>query len=188
MALLNRWSRDSGLSLHARRRWKNTVRQLLMSCSSEQFYSSIWIQQTALYGQGRVSLALWYSVGLVFSKTWVKILWWIPALSTISLATNSHRDITNRNQPLLLFHMDPTNSIVWTRKSSIGIYNGISHATITAVVAKPNWGCDFQCSRHNLLQGCNRNSGGDVEGLETTMCVLCDFLIIHGRLGTVQNS
>jgi hypothetical protein len=35
-------------------------------------------------------------------------------------ATNSHRDITNRNQPLLFFHMDPTNSIVWTRKSFIG--------------------------------------------------------------------
>jgi hypothetical protein len=43
----------------------------------------------------------------------------IPAVSTISLATNSHRDITNRNQPLLFFHMDPTNSIVWTRKSFI---------------------------------------------------------------------
>jgi hypothetical protein len=36
------------------------------------------------------------------------------------LATNSHRDITNRNQPLLFFHMDPTNSIGWTRKSFIG--------------------------------------------------------------------
>jgi hypothetical protein len=35
-------------------------------------------------------------------------------------ATNSHRDITNRNEPLLFFHMDPTNSIVWTRKSFIG--------------------------------------------------------------------
>jgi hypothetical protein len=33
---------------------------------------------------------------------------------------NSHRDITNRNQPLLFFHMDTTNSIVWTRKSFIG--------------------------------------------------------------------
>jgi hypothetical protein len=54
------------------------------------------------------------------------------------LATNSHRDITNRNQPLLFFHMDPTNSIVWTRKSFIGIYNGISHAKITPFVAKPN--------------------------------------------------
>jgi hypothetical protein len=28
--------------------------------------------QTALYGQGRVSLALWCCAGLVFSKTWVK--------------------------------------------------------------------------------------------------------------------
>jgi hypothetical protein len=36
------------------------------------FYSSSWIQQTALYGQGRVSLALWCRVGLVFSKTQVK--------------------------------------------------------------------------------------------------------------------
>jgi hypothetical protein len=34
--------------------------------------------------------------------------------------TNSHRDITNRNQPLLSFHTDPTDSIVWTRKSFIG--------------------------------------------------------------------
>jgi hypothetical protein len=38
-------------------------------------------------------------------------------VSTILGAINSHRDITNRNQPLLFFHMDPTNSIVWTRKS-----------------------------------------------------------------------
>jgi hypothetical protein len=37
-----------------------------------------------------------------------------------SLATNSHRDITNRNQPLLSFHTDPTDSIIWTRKSFIG--------------------------------------------------------------------
>jgi hypothetical protein len=44
----------------------------------------------------------------------------LSAQLTISLATNSHRDITNRNQPLLFFHMDPTNSIVWTRKSFIG--------------------------------------------------------------------
>jgi hypothetical protein len=44
------------------------------------------------------------------------------AVSTISVATNStrDRDITNRNQPLLFFHMDPTNSIVWTMKSLIG--------------------------------------------------------------------
>jgi hypothetical protein len=33
------------------------------------FHSSIWIQQTALYGQGRVSLSLWCPAGLVFSKT-----------------------------------------------------------------------------------------------------------------------
>jgi hypothetical protein len=36
------------------------------------------------------------------------------------LANNSHRDITNRNQPLSFFHMDTTNSIVSTRKSFIG--------------------------------------------------------------------
>jgi hypothetical protein len=35
-------------------------------------------------------------------------------------ATNSHKNILNRNQPFLFFHMDPTNSIVWTRKSFIG--------------------------------------------------------------------
>jgi hypothetical protein len=44
----------------------------------------------------------------------------LSARFPISLTTNSHRDITNRNQPLLFFLMDPTNSIVWTRKSFIG--------------------------------------------------------------------
>jgi hypothetical protein len=39
---------------------------------------------------------------------------------TISVATDSHRDITNRNQPLLLFHMNPTNIIAWARKSFTG--------------------------------------------------------------------
>jgi hypothetical protein len=33
---------------------------------------------------------------------------------------HSLSDTTNRNQPLLFFHMDPTNSIVWTRMSFIG--------------------------------------------------------------------
>jgi hypothetical protein len=47
-----------------------------------------------MYGQGRVSLALWCRAGLVFSKTWVKNQWWIPAVSTISFAPNSHGDIT----------------------------------------------------------------------------------------------
>jgi hypothetical protein len=43
------------------------------------------------------------------------------SVSKTSVATDSRRDIlTNRNQPLLLFHMDPTNTIVWTRKSFIG--------------------------------------------------------------------
>jgi hypothetical protein len=32
------------------------------------FYSSIWIQQTALYGQGRVLLGLWCHIGLVFQQ------------------------------------------------------------------------------------------------------------------------
>jgi hypothetical protein len=41
-------------------------------------------------------------------------------VSTIFFITNIHRDITNPNQPLLFFHMNPTNSIVWTRKSFIG--------------------------------------------------------------------
>jgi hypothetical protein len=34
-----------------------------------------------------------------------------------SVATNSHADSTKGNQPLLFFHMDPTNSIAWARKS-----------------------------------------------------------------------
>jgi hypothetical protein len=33
------------------------------------FFSSILIQQTALHGQGRVSLTLWCHAGLVFSQT-----------------------------------------------------------------------------------------------------------------------
>jgi hypothetical protein len=40
-----------------------------------------------------------------------------PAVRTISVATDSFRDITDRNQPLLSFHMDPTNNIVWARVS-----------------------------------------------------------------------
>jgi hypothetical protein len=43
------------------------------------------------------------------------------AVSRFSVATDSPRDITNRNQPLLFFHMmHPTNTIVGTRKSFIG--------------------------------------------------------------------
>jgi hypothetical protein len=42
------------------------------------------------------------------------------AVSTIAVATDSPRDITNGNQPLLPFHVDPTNTIVWARKSFIG--------------------------------------------------------------------
>jgi hypothetical protein len=57
----------------------------------------------------------WFS-----AKLGVKNQWWILAVSTIAFITNSHRDITNRNQPLLFFHMDPKNSIVWTRWSFIG--------------------------------------------------------------------
>jgi hypothetical protein len=34
------------------------------------FSSFIYIKQTALYGQGRVSLGLWCHAWLVFSKTW----------------------------------------------------------------------------------------------------------------------
>jgi hypothetical protein len=42
------------------------------------------------------------------------------AVSTISVATDSPRDITNKKQPLLFFYMDPTNTIVWARKSFVG--------------------------------------------------------------------
>jgi hypothetical protein len=53
--------------------------------------------------------------GLVFIKTWVKksVTVMDPSCQHNFLAaTNSHRDITNRNEPLLFIHMDPTNSIV----------------------------------------------------------------------------
>jgi hypothetical protein len=40
--------------------------------------------------------------------------------TSVANDSNSPRDITNRNQPLLLFYMDPTNTIVWARKSFIG--------------------------------------------------------------------
>jgi hypothetical protein len=44
-----------------------------------------------------------------------------PAVaSIISVATDSPRDITNRNQPLFFFHMDPTNTIVYERKRFTG--------------------------------------------------------------------
>jgi hypothetical protein len=42
------------------------------------------------------------------------------AVSTISVATDNARDITNWNQPPLFFHMDPTNTFVWAKKSFIG--------------------------------------------------------------------
>jgi hypothetical protein len=58
--------------------------------------------------------------GLILSKTWVEKKEWTQAASTISVATDSPRYITNGNQPLLLFHMDPTNTIVWARKTFIG--------------------------------------------------------------------
>jgi hypothetical protein len=40
--------------------------------------------------------------------------------STSSVATDSPRDTTNWNQLLSFFQMDPTNTIVWARKSFIG--------------------------------------------------------------------
>jgi hypothetical protein len=43
-----------------------------------------------------------------------------PRSQQTSVADDSPRDITNRNQPLLLFHMDPTNTLVWARNSFIG--------------------------------------------------------------------
>jgi hypothetical protein len=48
------------------------------------FYSSIWIQQTALYGQERVSLDLWCQGGLMFGKSWCENQLWIPSVSMIS--------------------------------------------------------------------------------------------------------
>jgi hypothetical protein len=60
------------------------------------------------------------SCGVDFDQTWVENQSWPPAASRISVATDSPRDITNGNQPLLFFHMDPTNTIVWARKSFIG--------------------------------------------------------------------
>jgi hypothetical protein len=81
-------------------------------------YSSIWIQQTPLYGQGRVSLALWCHAGLIFSKTWLENQWWTPAVQNFCGHWQPRGN--NWNQPLLLFHMDPTNTIVWARKSFIG--------------------------------------------------------------------
>jgi hypothetical protein len=75
---------------------------------------------STMFGQWRVSLALWCHAGLIFSKTWVENQWWTPAVSKTSVSTDSPEDITNWNQPLLLFHMDPTNTIVWARKSFIG--------------------------------------------------------------------
>jgi hypothetical protein len=81
------------------------------------------VQQTPLYGQGRVSLDLWCHAGLILSKTWVEqIEQWTLAQSTQFLwpLTALSRDITNGNQPLLFFHTDPTNTTVWTTKSFIG--------------------------------------------------------------------
>jgi hypothetical protein len=54
-------------------------------------------------------------VGWVWGKTWVEIS--DGALSFVRtniVATISSRDITNRNQPLLFLHMDPSNNIAWT--------------------------------------------------------------------------
>jgi hypothetical protein len=59
--------------------------------------------------------------GLIFSKTWVENQRWAQAVSIISVATDSLGNTTNRNQPLLLFQMDPTNTIVWARKRFIGL-------------------------------------------------------------------
>jgi hypothetical protein len=66
-------------------------------------------------------IGLVVSCALIFSKTWVENQRWTPEASTISVATDSPGDITNRNQPLLLFQMDPTNTIVRTWKRFIGL-------------------------------------------------------------------
>jgi hypothetical protein len=61
------------------------------------------------------------SCGVDFQhKTWVENDLWEPSVSTISVATDSPGNLTNRNQPLLFFHMDPTNIVARTRKSFIG--------------------------------------------------------------------
>jgi hypothetical protein len=62
---------SDGSQLSAQFPWPPTATG---SCQTgmNHFSSSIWIQQTALYVQGRVSLGPWCPVGLVFSKTWVK--------------------------------------------------------------------------------------------------------------------
>jgi hypothetical protein len=57
---------------------------------------------------------------LILSKSWVGNQQWTPAVSTISMATDSPSDITKRNQPLVFFHMDQTNTIVWARKGFNG--------------------------------------------------------------------
>jgi hypothetical protein len=63
----------------------------------------IWIKQTPLYGQERVSLALmWCGAGLILSKSWVENQqWkWTPAVSRFSVATDSPRD--NKQEPTTL--------------------------------------------------------------------------------------
>jgi hypothetical protein len=47
-----------------------------------------------------LSVLLWCHERLIFSKTWVENQQWAPAASTISVATDSPGDLTNRNQPL----------------------------------------------------------------------------------------
>jgi hypothetical protein len=85
------------------------------------FYSCIWIQQTALYWQGRVSLALWCRTWLVFSKTWVKNQQeWIPAVvRTISLAINA----ATGTQQLGINHFY---SPIWIQQTALHVQGRVS--------------------------------------------------------------
>jgi hypothetical protein len=71
LGLGSKISSDGSLLLSAQFPWPPTATGTSQT-GINHFYSCIWIQQTALHGQGRDSLALWCHAGLVFSKTWVK--------------------------------------------------------------------------------------------------------------------
>jgi hypothetical protein len=72
---------------------------------------------------------------------------WTSEVNTISVATDSPKDTTNRNQPLLFFQMDPTNTTVWTTKSFIG--SVVSCRVDFEQNLGWNWVMDFG-SQHNF--------------------------------------
>jgi hypothetical protein len=134
-------------------------------------------------------LALWCRAGLVFCKTWVKNQQWIQAVSTISLATNSHRDITNRNQPLLFFHINPTNSIVWTRKSFIGslVSCGVGFQQNLGQKSVMDQSCHHNFLGHQQPQGHNKQESTTFilpYGSNKQHCM--DKEEIHWPFGVVQ--